>query len=43
MSEESTPLYDSKGYPIWMKMPIEFWIDEDVLDFIRECCKEDDS
>jgi len=41
---------DELGYPVWMSdLPVDFWRDREVLDFIDECygkalnsCEEDE-
>ena len=39
--EKPTALYDEKGYPLWMRLPMEFWVNKDVLDFIKKAAEED--
>ena len=45
MTEEKKleDILDSKGYPLWTKLPIEFWVDRDVLEFIKKACEEYDT
>jgi len=31
---------DELGYPLWMKLPMSFWLTEELTEFLEECCEE---